>query len=149
MNRRDRLIHLGAEIQGMREQFQNLKERIRTAEAEFERLMGNDESDEEEHVSSDPQGRGHETLTQRLIAVLDAQPHRQFTAEEIINEIGDRSKANSIRSTLAREGRSAKSIVKRGHGVYQSAKEQNNRSGTNGASVNLFDHPKGVEIPQA
>ncbi|WP_437981495.1 hypothetical protein [Sorangium sp. So ce117] len=117
MNRRDRVIQLGAMIQADRVLQGEIRDRLKANEAELDALLRG------EGPPDPPEGSGRQhagSMAKAVADLLAAEPGTEFSAEEIIERLGGDYKPTSVRSTLARMADNLE-IVRVGRGRYKSA----------------------------
>ncbi|WP_437609170.1 hypothetical protein WMF20_49560 [Sorangium sp. So ce834] len=118
MSRRDRAVQLGAMIQADRILLTEVRERLKTHEAELDALLRG-EGPPDTPDGSGRQGAG--SIAKAVADLLSADPDRPFSAEEIVARLGGEHKLTSLRSTLARMADNLE-IVRVGRGRYRAAK---------------------------
>ena len=121
---RESIIELGAKIQALRIEQQRIRQELREAEAEFDRLIEEVTSSNSTSSTLMPpppppwlvQSTSDISMAQRIIDILGENPAKVFTAEDVQQALGG-GELPSIRSALARlfdNGR----IVRHDRGIY-------------------------------
>jgi hypothetical protein len=119
MNKRERIIELGAEISATRA-------KLAAMEAEMDSLLPSEQSTSARSATVVPAGQFSEgTLTDRVIRFLNFFDAEAFTAANIATALQlPRDKMNSLRSTLVRLVEEEK-IDRPEPGKYRARREQN------------------------
>lgn len=125
-----RISSLRAEQQRLAAEQQRVKSELRAAEAELDRLLKSPADTLTQRSEASPVATpapnsfaaddfNQRSLNQRIIELLDSEPTRQFSAEDVCHKYPD-ARLNSVRSAMARLSSLGK-IRRSTHGLYQAA----------------------------
>jgi hypothetical protein len=125
---RESIIQVSARISQLREVLNKTKDELKQAEAQLDKFLAGEAAGganlftRSSYPAAEPlSAQVDQSLNQRIINLIDSEPHRDFSSEDLFGALPDANQT-SVRSALARLAEDR--IRRSGRGRYQSLKAE-------------------------